>query len=401
MCGILAPAGAVRADQPVGDAGDASPGLIHLAVPTTMETGAVMAWSGGYGFRGETLDLDDSHHRLAGNLSLSIRPRAWLAAGLRLDGRHDRHSVAGASDVGWVGDPRLFARAHRVRGPLGLGIAAGLWFPAADPFSVAGASVEARGLASYRRGDLTMAANLGARLDRSAETIDDPDGLSLADRMALGASDADAVLLGAGVAWRRGALELAGEWTWDLLVGTRAPAISASPMRLSTEVRRQLRDRVWLRLGMEVSVSATPEVAMGAPLVPVEPRAALWIGASYRFGGPRARRGSGVLEAAPPEPPTPAVPGPVSPPEPALPPGQIRGLIRTLSGAPIAGARVRIEPLGKVVRSGEDGAFRLDVQPGSYTIEVRARGHAPQRRDLRVDENGVTVINVDLRRGGP
>ncbi|HUH00523.1 MAG TPA: carboxypeptidase-like regulatory domain-containing protein [Kofleriaceae bacterium] len=463
VCAILAHASAAIGDQRVGDAGDAAPGLVHLAVPAQMDPGVTVAWTSGYGFRGETLAMGDRPHRLAGNLSLSVRPRPWLAAGLRLDGRYDRHAVDGGTDSGWVGDPRIDLRAHRARGNAAFGIAAGLWFPAADLLSLAGTSAELRGLGSYRLDDVTLAANLGLRLDRSAATVDDPDRLSLADRMALGASDANAVLLGLGLAWRRGPIEIAGEWSWDLLVGSGAPAAAESPMRLSVEARRQLRGPVWLRIGFETSVSSTPVVEPGAPLVPIEPRVAVWLGAIYRFGGPAgdppARpirpavltgalegrvvddAGAGVagatvrageltvttdadgryrfealpvgeieLEIAAPRfrPRTITVrvtEGEVADVaaalEPTLPPGQIRGLVRTLSGKPIRGATIRLEPLGTMVESSDDGSFRVDVQPGRYTLEVRARGYASQRRTIQVDENGVTVLNVELRQGQP
>jgi hypothetical protein len=79
-----------------------------------------------------------------------------------------------------------------------------------------------------------------------------------------------------------------------------------------------------------------------------------------------------------------------------LPPGQVRGLVRTLSGKPLR-ATVRIEPSGETATSGDDGSFRIDVAPGAYEIVVEAPGRAPQRRAIAVEQNGVTVINIELR----
>jgi hypothetical protein len=79
-----------------------------------------------------------------------------------------------------------------------------------------------------------------------------------------------------------------------------------------------------------------------------------------------------------------------------LPPGQIRGVVHTAAGAPVA-ARIRIEPIGKDMRAGKDGAFRVDVPPGKYEVVIDGPGLAAQRRRIEVAENGVTVLNVELR----
>jgi hypothetical protein len=91
----------------------------------------------------------------------------------------------------------------------------------------------------------------------------------------------------------------------------------------------------------------------------------------------------------------PAVVGDVSV-ERELPPGQIRGVVRTTTGAAVA-ARVRIEPLGKSIKAGADGSFRVDVPPGSYQVVIDGPGLVAQRRKIQVEENGVTVLNVELR----
>ncbi len=84
-----------------------------------------------------------------------------------------------------------------------------------------------------------------------------------------------------------------------------------------------------------------------------------------------------------------------------LPPGQVRGAVRSAAGKPLA-AEVTLLPLGTKVETAADGSFRVDVPPGAYQVVIEARGFAPQRRQIVVDENGVTVLNVELRpaRGG-
>jgi hypothetical protein len=85
---------------------------------------------------------------------------------------------------------------------------------------------------------------------------------------------------------------------------------------------------------------------------------------------------------------------------PAPPTGQVRGLIRSFSGTGLR-ARVRIEPIGKEIQTDAAGAFQLDVPPGAYEVVVEAPGHAAQRRQVRVPEDGVVILNADLLRGQP
>jgi hypothetical protein len=90
------------------------------------------------------------------------------------------------------------------------------------------------------------------------------------------------------------------------------------------------------------------------------------------------------------------------------PQGQIRGLVRSLRGAPVA-ADISIEPEAADASSGsgvareparrraESGRFEVDVPPGRYRVTISASGYQTQQRKVDVEENGVTVLNVDLR----
>jgi uncharacterized membrane protein len=82
----------------------------------------------------------------------------------------------------------------------------------------------------------------------------------------------------------------------------------------------------------------------------------------------------------------------------AIKPGQLRGLIRAFSGKPLA-ATIRVEPLGVETQTDADGAFGIDVPPGTYEVVVTSTGYATQRRKMQVEENGVTILNADLRQG--
>ncbi|MCC7382188.1 MAG: carboxypeptidase regulatory-like domain-containing protein [Deltaproteobacteria bacterium] len=81
----------------------------------------------------------------------------------------------------------------------------------------------------------------------------------------------------------------------------------------------------------------------------------------------------------------------------SLRPGELRGAVRSAQGRGLR-ASILIEPIGLELTSNADGSFSVSVPPGSYEVIVRARAHAEQRRQVSVDEQGVTVLNVDLRR---
>jgi uncharacterized membrane protein len=79
----------------------------------------------------------------------------------------------------------------------------------------------------------------------------------------------------------------------------------------------------------------------------------------------------------------------------SLPSGQIRGLVRSMGGRAVD-AEVRIEPLGRDLRA-EQGRFEVDVAPGTYQVRIAAPGFETQERKVQVEQNGVTLLNVDLR----
>jgi hypothetical protein len=81
----------------------------------------------------------------------------------------------------------------------------------------------------------------------------------------------------------------------------------------------------------------------------------------------------------------------------ALPSGQLRGLVRDFGGKPVA-AQIRLEPIGVDAQVGADGTFEVNVAPGAYDIVVHASGYIDQRRHVSVERDGVTMMNVELRK---
>jgi hypothetical protein len=458
--------GLVRADTFMGASSAALPGVHRVAAADPGAAGAALFVGAGYGMDRAVLAAADEHHRLAGSLAASLRALPWLALALRLDGRYDRHTgLADGVDEGMVGDPRLVIRAGRALGrDWQAGAQLMVWVPGSQaPSVVLGATtVDALALVGYAPAGsgLRILLNAGVRVDRSAASARDAYLLSQADRMSLGVSESHAALVGVGAGYRLGRVELIGEWTWDVLVGERAPAREIWPMRLAGGARIDVRD-VWsVQIMAESRLSAPPDGAYEQPLAPFVPRLSVAAGLSYRFGArSSAPDRSEVPVHEPPETVlegrvlsregvaivgakvtveagdhslddttdadgrfrvagVPAgqvrvrvtaegyeehsaladgAPGELSVTlETALPSGQLRGLVRSFRGQPVT-ATLAIEPGGMTVTTDDKGWFETDVPPGHYEVTVRAQGYREQRRSVTVEQGGVTIINVDLR----
>ncbi len=59
---------------------------------------------------------------------------------------------------------------------------------------------------------------------------------------------------------------------------------------------------------------------------------------------------------------------------------------------------MRLEPAGLEVTADTDGSFQVDVPPGRYTVVVTLAGFEGQRRPVEVEDEGVAVLNIELRR---
>lgn len=83
--------------------------------------------------------------------------------------------------------------------------------------------------------------------------------------------------------------------------------------------------------------------------------------------------------------------------DPILPPGQLRAVVRSVvTGKPLAGATVTIEPGGLTATSEADGTFSVDLPPGQYKITVSSAGLKDQSLDVTIDPNGVAIKNIEL-----
>jgi hypothetical protein len=470
-----------RPVQATGNAAGALPGLIRVQAAGPLDRGLIVTGLAGYGYLGPVLEADDSHQRGSLDLAASYRPASWLAIAGRFTGRYDRHETApDGKDGGWVGDPRLALRAGLpLSGPLGLAVQVAAWFPGADAPSVEldATTIDSLAIATWRGRRFALSAQGGFRYDKSARSAPDADLLSPSDRIALGVSDSNAALMGAGAEVRVGSSELFAEWTWDYLVGDQAPGSRLSPMRVGAGWRLGLGEATALELAGEYSLADTDNLVAMESLYPVEPRFSVMLGASFALFRPRRAAGSlasgdetgdQVESVVAPQPTTGTVElvvtgeagAPVADAEvelqPAggaapltartdkdgraaftevakgaarvtvrkpdheqgtrevtvmpgqaasvqiglekkLPPGQLLGTVRNWNGKPLR-ATLTVAPSGARAQSDEHGEFSLDLPPGDYEVTITADGVKPQTRKVKIEQNGVTILNVDMRK---
>ncbi|CAN5892346.1 hypothetical protein BH11MYX3_BH11MYX3_12360 [soil metagenome] len=85
--------------------------------------------------------------------------------------------------------------------------------------------------------------------------------------------------------------------------------------------------------------------------------------------------------------------------EPMLPPGQLRAVVRSVvTGKPLPGAKITIEPGAKTATSDAEGKFEIDLAPGAYKLKVSSPGLAVQELDVTIDPNGVAIKNIELHK---
>jgi len=451
-----------------GTSSDAQPGIVR--VPVAEPTEPAVALTAGYGYTEKLEGATSAGHRVGGRLAGALGVLPWLNAGGFVDARHDRNS----GDSGTIVDGGVAARVVVPLDSLRLGAELVGWVPGSEDMATSfrAVSLDARALFGADLGGTLLAVTAGYRLDRSAEAGESAPRLSFGDRAALGLSDFDAVLVGAGVSVPLGPAVLLAEASGNLLIGGGAPPVAESPLHAAAGGRLALSERLSLELLVDVSLGKRPPVGPAEPLVPIDPRVSGLFGLRYRFVAHQAAPAKPVEQQLAP------APKPVPPPAPAdapleveltddegapvrgaevtvkvgdrtealtgddtghyrnehvpkgaaklvvrapgyepferdlvvepgkslqlptklksLPaPSQVRGIVRSFGGKALV-AKVRVDPLGVETTTDDAGAFQVDVAPGSYEITIEAEGYESQRRQVKVDAQGVVILNADL-----
>ncbi len=405
--------------RPTGHAASALPGLHRVPSATTHAPGAAFIGFG-YGTASSVFGTGDNHHRASAEVAASVGIRPWLALGLQLSGRYDLHTGIVATDMvdpanedessddGFVGDPRLVVSAQRVLAPsVYVGGRMSVWMPGnqAPSLVLSATTLEMRSSVSYvpTAASWRLHGLAGYVLDRTDRATDDTEQLSRADRLSLGVSESNAVLLGVGASFRRGGAEFLAEWTWDVMIGADAPPLATSPHRIAMGARMALSHNLTAQAIAEVNMARLPTAADGEPLVRFEPRVTMQAGLHYRFGGDRrtsSRPGAELRSAA-------AVP-PASRGVPWL----LRGQVVDSAGGPIAHASVRVGAVTTAASAADvrvtsaiadagveaDGRFRIEIHDHHRRIALwaQADGYHPSERVILDAAEGATAIELTL-----
>jgi hypothetical protein len=424
-----------------GDGQSALPAIVRVGVPDVGDRRFTLALDGGYGYL-EAMHAAGAAQRTQGQVSLGARVVDWLALSLGAEARHDFAPREATSSVDATSVTQLGVRiSDQTSRSARLGIELRASMPGGTGLAPVprGTSFEGRVLSAFVLGSRTLlATSLGLRLDQSAHAIGRAATLTPGDRIALGASDFNAMLLGLGISHRVGVAELLCELSADMLVGTNAQLLASSPLRADLGARFHFGPSVQLEVLLNSSLSARPGLSAADPLVAVEPRIGGSLGLRLSWPGRRARaeaaasppsvaRPQAAMPPASGRPASPAESIPASPaesisatadgaapaaavatPEPEAPAeettgespapsslAQLRGHVRAFSGKPLV-ATVTVYPRHLQADTDEQGYFQLDIPPGRYTVRLRSHGYKSQSRKVDIQADSVTVLNVEL-----
>jgi hypothetical protein len=363
----------------VGAAADALPGMRRVGViEGGAKPGAVsLAGTMGYGFTESQPTESGAHHRVSGVLAAGVNATSWLAASLALGGRYDLHPKdAVGRDDGWVFDPRLAFRSGGVLGSLAIGVELAGTLPGSESLSTSldAASFDGKLLLGSAGSAFTFGSFAGFRYDRSAAAGTHASQLRFGDRLALGLSDFNSILLGVGGGYRARKTFVYAEASGDVLTGKGAPPFSQSPLRASVGARQFLSPGLSLEGDGDLALSSRPAIiGPSPPLIPIEPRFTFLVGVRYEFG-----EASRPKENSPP-PVTFVAPAPVEAPKPADTDLEVD--VTDDLGSPIKDATVEAQVGDKKVelQPDDDGKYRASHVPlGRGKISIRA----PKRKTI-------------------
>jgi hypothetical protein len=391
-----------------GPSSSGLPGIVYSGVPTG-PLGLSLRATAGYGFTSKRALVPNATHRLQGGVAAALQPLDWLGFGLRLDGRLELHGDDGrGSHMSGFGDPRLYVRAGYVFDPeWSIGGEVSAWFPGQDApsFVAAATSVDGRVLAAYqpRALPLVVLASAGARLDNSAQIAPQRSRTRASDIMTLGISDSNAVLGALGVLYKVDpAWQVFAEFSGDFLVGSRAPRLSDSPLRVAGGARYALAPGWQAEATIIGTLSTRPSLRPEAAWVPIEPRFSVLLGISHSFA---------LFDKPAPAPQTkseaknPPPDKPKEPPKPKL--ASVQGEIVDDHGQPVPDVRVTLTAAdGSQQESITDAAGKYQfghVPYGPAKLEARAVGFTARSWETQVSEPHVTATaptalaqNVDV-----
>jgi hypothetical protein len=285
---------------------------------------------------------------------------------------------------------------------LGLELGGGLVGADAVGDSLSNPMFSGRLLAAHVSPGFAISGYGGYRLDLTEGTAEKADLYRLGDRIALGVSEFDAVLVGVGVVVPVGSLSLLGEASADILVGSGAPSLAQSPLRAAAGVRIRVGSSSALEVLVEGALSSRPDVGPGEALVPIEPRLTALLGFRHRFldGPPPAAQ-----PAVPPErveqpkkhenePAPPPTPEPV-----AIAKNDLRVTVVTQNGHPLSDATVELKTAEgmRTLDFVEGSTFEAkEVEVGEYQLIVTAERLKRHEQTVTIAEGEPIEVEVSM-----
>ncbi|HEY5923547.1 MAG TPA: carboxypeptidase-like regulatory domain-containing protein, partial [Kofleriaceae bacterium] len=78
--------------------------------------------------------------------------------------------------------------------------------------------------------------------------------------------------------------------------------------------------------------------------------------------------------------------------------GQLRGQVLAFDGKPLAATITVKGKTTATTATDADGQYTLELPEGAFAVEISSADHVTQKRNVTIKLDGVTVLNVDLRR---
>lgn len=75
----------------------------------------------------------------------------------------------------------------------------------------------------------------------------------------------------------------------------------------------------------------------------------------------------------------------------------LRGQVVDFDGQPVQ-AGIQIPALGVELQTDEEGRFQTDAEPGRWDVVITARGYRTQHTRVEVTQEGVVIMNIEMRR---
>lgn len=398
---------AAPSEQEVSENLDALPGIYRVGVPAVAAPRFAAAAGLQYGHTEPQNDETSGHQQIGASLAAGVAPWSFAAAAVRLDFRHDIHGDdALGGDSGSVVDVTPVLRGGGVvAGKLHLGGEVRARFTGALLANgVPTPETEFSALAAYTGlPTWAFAFQGGYRLGQRGEIENAAANLRPGDRVVLGISQFDAVLLGLGLSKRISRTEILGELSWDILVGSGAPSATDSPFRMTAGIRQHLSKKLLLQGTFEVLPLGRAPSLSDSPLVPIEPRFTVQAGVIFRFGKKEPQHPPGKVEKV--QQPEPQV-EPQPPPVVKTVPGSLEVTVTDASGHPISDAKVTLEMAASndepsetiIVPLLRENTYILDeARPGVAKLKIEAALLRPHEQDLTIEEGNAEKIAVQLR----